>query len=81
MMDGDDYGAVSEMNNWQGEPKYSEETCPSALTPARTRGRCGGKPATYRRSYGTAVYPSAAATHISGATSFAAPGSYIFRHS
>jgi hypothetical protein len=30
MTDGDDCGAVSVMHQWQGKPKYSEETCPSA---------------------------------------------------
>jgi hypothetical protein len=28
MTDGDDFGAISEMNEWQGIPKYSEKTCP-----------------------------------------------------
>jgi hypothetical protein len=33
LIDGDDCGAVSVMNEWQGKPEYSEETCPSdALT-------------------------------------------------
>jgi hypothetical protein len=27
MIDGDDCGAVSGMNEWQGKPKYSEKTC------------------------------------------------------
>jgi hypothetical protein len=30
MIDGDDCGAISGMNEWQGKPKYWEETCPSA---------------------------------------------------
>jgi hypothetical protein len=30
MIHGDDCGAVSGMDEWQGKPKYSEETCPSA---------------------------------------------------
>jgi hypothetical protein len=30
MIDIDDYGTVDGMNEWQGKPKYSEETCPSA---------------------------------------------------
>jgi hypothetical protein len=30
MIDGDDCGAISGMNEWQGKPKYSEETWPSA---------------------------------------------------
>jgi hypothetical protein len=49
-------------NDWQGKPKYSEKTCPSAalsttnLTccPYANPGRRGGKPATNRLSYGTA---------------------------
>jgi hypothetical protein len=28
--DDDDCGAVSEMNKWQGKPKFSEKTCASA---------------------------------------------------
>jgi hypothetical protein len=30
MRDGDDCGAVSGMNEWQGKPKYSVKICPSA---------------------------------------------------
>jgi hypothetical protein len=30
MVDGDDCGAVSGMNEWQGKQMYWEETCPSA---------------------------------------------------
>jgi hypothetical protein len=47
MIDGDHCGAINGMNEWQGKPKYSEETCPSAklclpqmprdLTRGRTR--------------------------------------------
>jgi hypothetical protein len=49
--------------DWQGKPKYSEETCPSATLsttnptwpdPVLNTGRRGGKPATNRLSYGTA---------------------------
>jgi hypothetical protein len=49
--------------NWQGKPKYSEKTCPSATLsttnttwpdPGSNPGRHGGKPATNRLSYGTA---------------------------
>jgi hypothetical protein len=29
MINDDDCGAISGMNEWQGKPKYSEETCPS----------------------------------------------------
>jgi hypothetical protein len=51
--------------DWQGKPKYSEKTCPSATLsttnptwpdPGLNPGRRGGKPATNRLSYG--------ATHI-----------------
>jgi hypothetical protein len=49
-------------NDWQGKPKYSEKTCPSAALsttnptccPDANPGRPGGKPATNRLSYGTA---------------------------
>jgi hypothetical protein len=30
MIDGDDCGAISGMNEWQGKQKYSEETCTGA---------------------------------------------------
>jgi hypothetical protein len=30
MTDDDECGAFGGMNDWQGKPKYSEETCPSA---------------------------------------------------
>jgi hypothetical protein len=49
--------------DWQGKPKYSKKTCPSATLsttyptwpdPISKPGRRGGKPATYRLSYGTA---------------------------
>jgi hypothetical protein len=30
VIDGDDCGAVGGMDEWQGKPKYWEETCPSA---------------------------------------------------
>jgi hypothetical protein len=49
--------------DWQGKPKYSEKTCPSAALsttnptccPDANLGRRGGKPATNRLSYGTAL--------------------------
>jgi hypothetical protein len=50
--------------NWQEKPKYSEKTCPratlSTTNPTRpdlgsNPGRRGGKPATNRLSYGTAL--------------------------
>jgi hypothetical protein len=49
---------------WQGKPKYSEKTCPRATLsttnptwpdPSSNPGRRGGKPATNRLSYGTAL--------------------------
>jgi hypothetical protein len=51
--------------DWQGKPKYSEKTCPSATLsttnptwpdPGLNPGRRGGKPATNRLSYGAAIY-------------------------
>jgi hypothetical protein len=50
--------------NWQGKTKYSEKTCPSATLSTTiptwpdlgsNPGRRGGKPATNRLSYGTAL--------------------------
>jgi hypothetical protein len=50
--------------DWQGKPKYSEKTCPSATfsttnptwrDPGSNPGRRGGKPATNRLSYGAAI--------------------------
>jgi hypothetical protein len=29
MIDGDDYGEIDGMNEWQEKLKYSEETCPT----------------------------------------------------
>jgi hypothetical protein len=47
--------------DWQGKPKYSEKTCPSATLsttnptlPGSNPGHRGGKPATNRLSYGAA---------------------------
>jgi hypothetical protein len=54
MIDGDDCGAVGGVNEWQGKPKYSEETRPSSaqstkdptcLDPGLNPDRRGGKPA------------------------------------
>jgi hypothetical protein len=51
------------MNEWQGKPKNSEKTCPSAalsitdpmwLDLGSNQGRRGGKPATNLLSYSTA---------------------------
>jgi hypothetical protein len=53
--------------DWQGKPKYSEKTCPSATLsitnptlqdPGSNPGRRGGKPATNRLSYCAANYGS-----------------------
>jgi hypothetical protein len=50
--------------DWQGKPKYSEQTCPSATLsttnptwpdPGSNPGRRDGKPATTRLSYGAAI--------------------------
>jgi hypothetical protein len=50
--------------DWQGKPKYSEKTCPSAILsttnstwsdPGSNPGRRGGKPATNRLSYGAEI--------------------------
>jgi hypothetical protein len=49
-------------DDWQGKPKYSEKTCPSAALsttnptcyPEANPGRRGGKSATNRLSYGRA---------------------------
>jgi hypothetical protein len=35
MIDGDDYGASSGMNEWPGKLKYLEETCPLLLCPPK----------------------------------------------
>jgi hypothetical protein len=51
--------------NWQGKPKYSEKTCPSAILsttnstwpyPGSNPGRGAGKPATNSLSYGAASF-------------------------
>jgi hypothetical protein len=47
-------------DDWQGKPEYWEKTCPSAASSTTDAtccsnanpGRCGGKPATNRLSYG-----------------------------
>jgi hypothetical protein len=57
MIDDDDFGAVSEMDEWQRKSKYREETCPSAAVPTTgptslesdsNQGRRCGNPATNR---------------------------------
>jgi hypothetical protein len=62
MIDGDDCGAISGMNEWQGKPKYWKETCPSAALSTTNPMTCPGlepgppwEPATNHLSYGTAV--------------------------
>jgi hypothetical protein len=64
MIDEDDFWSNWWNKNWQGKPKYSEKTCPSAtlsttypIWPNRARNpdRLGGKPAANRLSYGAAV--------------------------
>jgi hypothetical protein len=62
-MDGDDdCGAISGMNDWQGNPKYSEETCPVPLQvthdlpQSRTRDTTVRKPVANHLSYGTALF-------------------------
>jgi hypothetical protein len=63
MIDRDDCGAISGMNEWQGKLKYWEETCPSAALsttdptcrgPGATPGRRCSTPATDLLSYGAA---------------------------
>jgi hypothetical protein len=55
--------SISWNENWQGKPKYSEKTCPNATLSTTyptwhdlgsNPGRCSGKLATNRLSYGTA---------------------------
>jgi hypothetical protein len=64
MIDEGDGGAIGGMKIWQGKPKYSEETYPSATLsttnptgpdPGWNPGRRGGKSATNRLSYGAAL--------------------------
>jgi hypothetical protein len=60
MIDVDDCGAIGGINEWQGKPKYSEETPSSAAAHHRSHmtwpGFELGKPATSRLIYGTAVF-------------------------
>jgi hypothetical protein len=60
MIDGDEYGAISGMNKWQGKLKYLEKTYPSAALSTIDStwfdpDRHGGKPTTNHLSYGTAI--------------------------
>jgi hypothetical protein len=78
MIDDDDCGAVGGMRIGRGKPKYSEKTCSSAnlysinptwLDVGSNPGRAGGKPATNRLSYGTALingYFSGLLFHLHG---------------
>jgi hypothetical protein len=58
-----DDGEIDGMMIGRGKPKYSEKTCPSAAlsttnptcSPDANPGRRGGKPASNRLSYGTAI--------------------------
>jgi hypothetical protein len=61
MISDGDCGEIGGIKIWQGKPKYSEKTCPSAtwsipnptlLDPGLNLGRRGGKPVTNRLSYG-----------------------------
>jgi hypothetical protein len=73
MIDGDDCGTISGMNHWQGKPKCSEKTCPSAA-PSITDTACldwgsnpglrDEKPATDLLSYGLACFPVRSITFI-----------------
>jgi hypothetical protein len=58
-----DDGEFGRMKDWQGKPKYSEKTCPSATLstknptwpdPGSNPGRRDRKPATNRLNYGAA---------------------------
>jgi hypothetical protein len=64
MIDEDDFWSNWWNEIWQGKPKYSEKTCPSATLSTTNptwydsgsnRGRRGGKPATNHLSYGAAT--------------------------
>jgi hypothetical protein len=64
MIEGEDCGAISGINEWQGKPKYSEKTWPSAALSTidvtwfnlgSNLSRRGWKMATNRLSYCTAV--------------------------
>jgi hypothetical protein len=65
MIDEDDFWSNWWNEIWQGKPKYSEKTYPSATlspqnptwqTRSRTPDRSGGKPATNRLSYGAPFF-------------------------
>jgi hypothetical protein len=65
MTDGDDCGAISGVNDWEGKPKSSEKTCSSAalpiteptwLDPGSNLGRSRKKPANNRLIYGMTCF-------------------------
>jgi hypothetical protein len=65
MIDEDDFWSNWWNEYWQGKPKYSEKTYPSATlsttkstwqTRSRTPNRSGGKPATNHLNYGAAFF-------------------------
>jgi hypothetical protein len=65
MIDEDDFWSNWWNENWQGKPKYSEKTYPSATLsttkshmtdPVSNPDRSSGKPATNRLSYGAAFF-------------------------
>jgi hypothetical protein len=73
MIDGDDCGAISEMNDWQGKPKYVEEAWPSAALSTTNptwlysgSNLCcrSGKPTSNRLSYGTVAVTAITLTLI-----------------
>jgi hypothetical protein len=82
------FGAIGGMKIWQGKPKYSEKTYPSA-TLSTTKShmtdpgleppdRSGGKPATNRLSYGAAL-PRELAYAVTLSISVRVPASILDR--
>jgi hypothetical protein len=91
MTDEDDFWSNWWNENWQGKPKYSEETYPSATLSttkshmtarSRTPDRSGGKPATNRLSYGAPLFSrytdSNIWTFLYGLTSHCGPRPFHF---
>jgi hypothetical protein len=85
----DDERGAQWNENWQGKPKFSEKTCPSATLSATNPiwpdlgsnlGRRGGKPATNRLSYGTAHSGTSRDVYKSG-LQYVSGHSYHFCHS
>jgi hypothetical protein len=63
MIDVEDCEAIGGLNEWQGKPKYSKKTCPSAalstkdrtwLDPGSNLSHRSGKPLSNGRTYDTA---------------------------